>query len=203
MTFLLFYNIILHLENKHYKILSTYTVAYIVSQNLHQFPNPDVQKDNPVGKRDSIVSTITTEIEILCECGFTSEDIDTTVSGFKCSDDPGAVIFRGLIRSGKNQATEIVSYLQQWVSGGVSISITGLILEVDPMCTVLVQSLSDPECGVDSPTGSADATSEDGSSTAVIVGGVVAVVVFIIIVAVVVVAITVWVSWRKRDIYRR
>ncbi len=84
----------------------------------------------------------------------------------------------------------------------MSISVTGLILEVDPMCNVLVQSLSDPECGVDQEPPTTDSTSEDGSSTAAIVGGVLAVVVFIIIVAVVVVAITVWVNWRKQDVYK-
>ncbi len=181
-----------------------------MSQNLQQFPNPDVQKDNLVGKRDSIVSTITTEIEKLCVCGFTSDDIDSTVSGFQCSDNPGAVIFRGLVHGGEKQATEIVSYLQQWVSSNVFITALGLILEVDPMCTVLVQSLSDPECEVDQDPSSGstnsqepptvDPTSEDGSSTAAIVGGVLAVVVFIIIVAVVVIAIIVWVSWHKQDV---
>ena len=39
-----------------------------------------------------------------------------------------------------------INYINQWTSSGVSITVLGLILDVDSMCPVHISSLSDPEC---------------------------------------------------------
>ena len=65
--------------------------------------------------------------------------------GFRVSN----AIFRvRLFSNVRVTASELIFYSTQWVSEGVSILVQGLIFEIDPECTVEIQSLSDPECRV-------------------------------------------------------
>ena len=137
--------------------------------------------------------------EQLCRCGFTAGHIDHGVSGFQCSNQVNQIVFRSKLNGTvTTNASTLTSYIHQWTSSGVSITVLGLILDVDPMCPVHISSFSDPEC-----------VSATDVSTTAIVGGVVTAVCVIaitVIVAVVVVAVVIKrrrTSYELRDLNRR
>ena len=80
----------------------------------------------------------------------------------------------GFIRKG--------TYIQQWISSGVSIPIQSLFFAVDPMCTVAIESFSDPVCTEDS-AGTSDSSS--GLPVGAIAGGTVAGVTMVVIAGIV------------------
>ena len=140
-------------------------------------------------KRDSIIATVVTEVEDLCNCGFGAGGIDAASSGFQCSRVSNAIIFRARLFSNvRVTASDLIFYITQWVSEGVSILVQGLIFEIDPECTVEIQSLSDPECQV--PTDD----SNDDEFVLIIVG----VVVFIVAVITVSLALIFILVHRRR-----
>ena len=67
----------------------------------------------------------------------------------------------------------LISLIEEWVSGGASIIVTGVLMTVDSECSVAISSLGEAEC--QPPTN--DSTTTD--STAAIIGGVVAVILII------------------------
>ena len=102
--------------------------------------------------------------EQVCRCGFTARHIDRGVSGFQCVNQLNQVVFRSKLNGTvTTNASTLTNYINQWTSSGVSITVQGLILDVDSMCPVRISSFSDPEC----------ASVTDMPTTA-IVGGVVA-----------------------------
>ena len=122
--------------------------------------------------------------EQLCHCGFTAGHIDRGVSGFQCSENQhNQVVFRSKLNGTvTTNASTLTNYINQWTSSAVSITVQGLILDVDSMCPVHISSFSDPEC----------ASVTDVSA---IVGGVVATV---CIIAITVIAVGIVVVVRRR-----
>ena len=136
--------------------------------------------------------------EQLCHCEFTAGHIDRGVSGFRCSNQHNQVVFRSKLNGTlTTNASTLTNYIHQWTSSG-TITVLGLILEVDSMCPVHISSFTDPEC-----------VSVTDVSTTSIVGGVVAaacVIAIAVIVAVVVVAVVIKrrrTSYELRDLNRR
>ena len=133
--------------------------------------------------------------EQLCHCGFMVGNIDYTVSGFQCSNQPNQVIFRSKLHGTvTTNASTLTNYIHQWTSSDISITVLGLILDVDSMCPVHISSFSDPEC----------ASVTDVSA---IVGGVVTSVGVITITVIVVVIVVVIrrrrTSYELRDLNKR
>ena len=159
-------------------------------------------------KRDDTINKVVTQVEMLCKCGFTSDHVDTDVSGFRCTNNPIAVAFRGrLSNTEKATASELISYIQQWISNGVSISILGLIFDIDPMCTVAIEMLSDPICEEDSTATGEDSTatsdSSSGLSVGAIAGGTVAGVTMVTMVVIAgVVGVLLWMRCHTRSGYQ-
>ena len=71
----------------------------------------------------------------------------------------------------------LISLIEDWVSSGTSIIVTGILMTVDSKCSVAISSLNEGECVT-----SQSESSSDNTSTAVIIGGVVVIVVIIAIV---------------------
>ena len=137
--------------------------------------------------------------EQLCRCGFTAGHIDRGVSGFRCSNQLNQVVFLSKLNGTvTTNASTLINYIHQWTSSRISITVLGLILEVDSMCPVHISSFTDPECVFVTDV-----------STTSIVGGVVAaacVIAITVIVAMVVVAVVIKrrrTSYELRDLNRR
>ena len=134
--------------------------------------------------------------EQLCRCGFTAGHIDRGVSGFRCSNQHNQVVFRSKLNGTvTTNASTLTNYIHQWTSSGTSITVLGLILDVDSMCPVHISSFTDPEC----------ASVTDVSTTSIISGVVTAacVIAIAVIVAVVVVIKRQRTSYELRNLNRR
>ena len=135
--------------------------------------------------------------EQLCRCEFTAGHIDRGVSGFRCSNQHNQVIFRSKLNGTvTTNASTLTNYIHQWTSSGISITVLGLILDVDSMCPVHISSFTDPEC----------VSATDVSTTSIVGGVVAAVCVIAITVIVVVVAVVIKrrrTSYELRDLNRR
>ena len=85
-----------------------------------------------------------------CHCGFTAGHIDSTLSGFRCShSQQNQVVFRSKLHGTKDtNASTLISYISQWTSSDISITVLNLILDIDSTCPVRISSLSDPKCEV-------------------------------------------------------
>ena len=67
----------------------------------------------------------------------------------------------------------LISLMEEWVNGGASIIVTGVLMTVDSECSVAISSLSEGECSP-TPTDTSAAT-----NLAAIIGGVVAVILIV------------------------
>ena len=92
----------------------------------------------------------------------------------------------------ETESGSLISLIEEWMSGGASIIVTGILMTVDYECSVAISSLSEGEC---SPTSDSTTTTNDVTMSA-IVGGVVAVI-LIISSTVVVLVVLVIISHRR------
>ena len=146
---------------------------------LHWF-----QSDETVQKLQDVTNEVLEELNDLCTCDITSDNIDKT--SFRCFDPSSYFVTYRARLSGTPNITshKLVSYIEDWVSGGTSIPVQGVLLRIDNECPVSIESLNDRECK------ETTTSSSPQSSTAAIIGGVVVAVVLII--AVLVFALTVF-----------
>ena len=141
---------------------------------------------------EDVTSAIVRELTRSCaECGINSDIIDE--QSFACfPESPTHVTLRARLRgSSETDSDSLISLLESWVSGGATIIVTGVLMTVDPECSVAITSLSEGECSMTTThppdtTASSTTTSSHSSTdnTAAITGGVVVAVVLIIVVAV-------------------
>jgi len=142
------------------------------------------------------------EIEKLCQCGFTSEDL--TEGEFQCLSDPEEVTYRARLSSTtRASSSDIIADIEEWVtSGEASLVVQGVRRPLDSTChPIAVESFSAQDCGptTDEPPPTTDEATGTGSSdtqsdnTAAIVGGVVAVILGVTIAITVVVVL----RWRR------
>ena len=140
-------------------------------------------------------------MESCTECGITNNII--VKPSFLCYPDSHMyVTYRARLEgTSEIDSGSLISLLEKWVSGRASMSVTGILMTVDPECPVAISSLSEEECLIIKPTATtsttAPMTSSTGDSTTssspqsssvntAIIGGIVAI---IFIIALVVVAI--------------
>ena len=151
------------------------------------------------------------------ECGITSDIIDR--QSFACyPESPTHVTYRARLEgTSETDSGSLISLIEDWVSGGASIIVTGVLMTVDSECSVAISSLSEGECSpdptqppttdptssnmttTDSTTNSGTAPSTDATTstssqsssdnTAAIIGGVVAVILIIAITVIIIIAI--------------
>ena len=149
-------------------------------------------------KLEIITSAVLEQLTIMCtECGITSDIIDRP--SFACfPESPTSVTYRArLLGTSETDSGSLISDLiEDWVSGGASIIVTGVLMTVDSKCSVAISSLSEGECQPhttnpttdrvtppDSSDPFTDSTPSTTDNTAAIIGGSVVAVVLIITVA--------------------
>ena len=84
-----------------------------------------------------------------CACDFNSENIAESL--FSCRSSETQVVFKAEIFFYSDQpeqfsADNITRFVSAWVSSGSSLTVTGVVLSVDPSCPVVVESLTTEDC---------------------------------------------------------
>ena len=157
-------------------------------------------------KLEDITSALLEELTGSCaECGITGDIIDR--QSFTCyPESPTHVTYRARLEgTSDTDSGSLISLIEDWVSSGASIIVTGVLMTVDSECSVAISSLSEGECSsiqppttgpttssITDPTISSTTTSSSPSSsgnTAAIIGGAVAVLLIIVITVIAVVAL--------------
>ena len=153
-------------------------------------------------KLEDITNAVLEELTASCaECGIT-DDINDKQS-FACfPESPTYVTYRARLEgTSETDSGSLISLIEEWVSGGASIIVTGVLMTVDSECSVAISSLSEGECSpTQPPIYSTDPTPDiistdtsaasESTNSAAIIGGVVAVI-LIVSVALTVTVITV------------
>ena len=138
------------------------------------------------------------QLQTLCgECA--PEMIDNHF--FVCyPESPSHVTYRVRLEgTSERESDSLISLIEDWVSGGPGVIVTGVLMTVDSHCSVAISSLSEGECsphshptsnvnGPTRPTGSDD----EGTTTAIIAGAAAEVVIVLII------AITIAITLKSR-----
>ena len=126
-------------------------------------------------------------VEVLqASCGECVSEMVIDNQSFVCyPESPSHVTYRARLEATSDRESgSLISLIEEWVRGGASVIVTGVLMTVDPDCSVAISSLSEGEC---SPNVAGDKNSDDGvNNTAIITGAVVAIV-FIIVTIVVIV----------------
>ena len=131
-------------------------------------------------KLEIITSAVLEQLTIMCtECGITSDIIDTP--SFACfPESPTSVTYRArLLGTSETDTGSLISLIEEWVSGGAGIIMTGVLVTVDSKCSVAISSLGEGECQPSTT-----------DNTAAIIGGSVVAVILIIAFAVVTIIMT-------------
>ena len=170
-------------------------------------------------KLEDITSAVLEQLTQSCaECDITSDIIDR--QSFACfPESPTYVTYRARLEgTSETDSGSLISLIEEWVSGGASIIVTGVLMTVDSECSVFISSLSEGECSPtqpptphitpdtkpptmdnttasDDPSVTTDQTSSD--NTPAIIGGVVAIV-LIITIAITIIAIFILVMKNRR-----
>ena len=138
------------------------------------------QTVNKDAKLNDIIGAVVQNTELACQCTFSAERI--TEGAFQCFENSEQqVTFRARLH-GTAQVTssQLLTYIEQWRAGSVTIPVQGVRLSVDTGCVVAISTFSDLECVVPS------------SVNAAIIGSVVAVAVLLIVVAVIVIVVVIF-----------
>ena len=156
-------------------------------------------------KLEIITSAVLHQLTVSCtECGVTSAFIDTP--SFACfPESPTSVTYRARLL-GTSETDSLISLIEEWVSGGAGIIMTGVLVTVDSECPVAISSLGEGECQqlttepiTDSEVITPDPTSDPATdstttttdNTAAIIGGSVVAVILIITVALTIAVVTI------------
>ena len=96
-------------------------------------------------KLEIITGAVLHQLTVTCtECGVTSAFIDTP--SFACFPEfPTYVTYRARLL-GTSETDSLISLIEEWVSGGAGIIMTGVLVTVDSECPVAISSLGEGEC---------------------------------------------------------
>ena len=114
--------------------------------------------------------------QLKTSCGeCSSEMIDNQF--FVCyPESPSFVTYRARLEGTRETDSDsLISLIEEWVRGGVSLIVTGVLMTVDPHCSVAISSPDQPECSLATSSSSTVPVSD------AVIGGVVAVVIVITI----------------------
>ena len=96
---------------------------------------------------DFIKDALVTAIKHHCKCHYPITNFNKDV--FICEDSPpNFLIYRSSLLGTHNfNGTQIVDFIQDWVSTGPLIEVGGNSIRVDSSCPTAISSLDDPVCG--------------------------------------------------------
>ena len=122
---------------------------------------------------EDITTAVLKQLTLSCsECDITSLVIETPSFAF-FSESPTSVTYRARLKSiSETDSGSLISLIEEWVSGGTSTIVTGVLMTVDSECSVVISSLSERECS--------SSTDNTTVNTAAIIGGSVVAVILVI-----------------------
>ena len=102
----------------------------------------------------------------MTSCTECSSDIIDRQS-FACYDEsPKHVTYRARLEgTSEMDSGSLISLIEQWVRGGASIIVTGVLMTVDSECSVAISSLSEGECSPTQPPPDTDPTPSSTTTT--------------------------------------
>ena len=142
---------------------------------------------------DRKLSDITAAVvEVLqASCGECVSEMVIDNQFFVCyPESPSHVTYRARLEgTSEKESGSLISLIEEWVRGGASVIVTGVLMTVDPDCSVAISSLSEGECSPNVGGGLGDKNDgkNGGGSTPIIAGVVTVIVVIIITVAIVII----------------
>ena len=142
-------------------------------------------------KLSDITNAVVDQLKTSCgECS--SEMIDNQF--FVCySESPSFVTYRARLEGTRETDSDsLISLIEEWVRGGVSLIVTGVLMTVDPHCSVAISSPNQPECSL------ATSSSTTVPVSDAVIGGVVAVVIVTVIAVTIAVIIIVFLILKNR-----
>ena len=136
---------------------------------------------------EDIANAVLEELTDSCsDCDITNDINIIDKQSFSCfSESPTYVTYRARLEgTSETDSGSLISLIEEWVSGGASIIVTGVLMTVDSECSVAISSLREGECltsdsstcrGSDTGEGECDSThsSCSRSETRAIIAGVV------------------------------
>ena len=139
------------------------------------------------------------ELANVCpRCGITNDVIDKQL--FACfSESPTYVTYRARLEgTSETDSGSLISLIEEWVSGGASITVTGVLMTVDSECSVAISSLSEGECLT------SDNSASSSSDTGAIIAGVVVIILIIAITIIIIAVVTLMiVKHRHMDLFAK
>ena len=103
-------------------------------------------------KLGDVTNAILEQLTLSCaECGITSDII--TKPSFACdSDSPKSVTYHARLEgTSETDSGSLISLIEEWVGGGASIIVTGVLIRVNSECSVAISSLSEKMCSTTQP----------------------------------------------------
>ena len=164
-------------------------------------------------KLEHITAAVVKQLQTSCgEC--VPEMIDNQF--FVCyPESPSHVTYRARLKGTSERGSDsLISLIEDWVSGGPGVIVTGVLMTVDSHCSVAISSLSEEECSphshptdsisitdpsttVNGPT-AAKGSDDEGTATAIIGGGVVAIVIVLIIAITIAIVVAAYLVLKNR-----
>ena len=98
-------------------------------------------------KLEDIANAVLEELTDSCsDCDITSDIIDKL--SFSCfPESPTYVTYRARLEgTSETDSGSLISLIEEWVSGGASIIVTGVLMTVDSECSVAISSFREGEC---------------------------------------------------------
>ena len=85
-------------------------------------------------------------IESRCECHFPKHNFFT--ARFSCAGSPNMTTYRNTLVGTHNfNSTQLIDFIQDWVSSGPRINVKSYAVRIDSSCHVGIASMNEPECG--------------------------------------------------------
>ena len=130
------------------------------------------------------------------DCGITSDIIDR--QSFSCNpESPTHVTYRATLEgTSETDSGSLISLIEDWVRGGASIVVNGVLMTVDSECSVAISSLSEGECD----TTTSSTSTQSSSNNAAIIGGTVPVVIVLIVAIALVIIVILVLKTRRGDL---
>jgi len=111
--------------------------------NERVFPS---QTESTARKVDDTVQSVINNVAVYCGCALTEDRLSE--KNFVCfPSSHQAVTFRAELHATREASVaELVEGIEQWIRGGVSISVHFQLLTIDALCDVSINSFTEKEC---------------------------------------------------------
>ena len=121
-----------------------------------------LQKDQQSDITSQIAEKLVTVVSGCVSCNLQASSVTDRV--IQCTSDSSTATFRALLLSDMNENRATIDFIKEWVELGESITIDDLTVKLDSNCDVLIESLQDEHCTIETTEPPSSATTEPPSS---------------------------------------